>query len=240
MLPKHSLSEADFSSFDVMGDLTFGQSFEGLKKQRTHWAITSIHESNAALGVLGPIPWLIHLVTKLPDVLNPMYKLLKFSEDSVEQRRKMDVKEADIMTHILAADRFFDDPYKEYQLLMGDARLLIIGGSDTTASALAFLFYHFAKDASIVEKLRTELESNKIRNDDTFTVQAVQNLPYLNATIDETLRLHPPVPGLPIRDIPHGGLKVGEKLIPGDVQILTPQYSIHRCKSDRSPSQDLR
>ena len=67
-------------SFDVMGDLTFGQSFEGLKKQRTHWAITSIHESNAALGILGPIPWLIHLMMKLPNFLNPMFKLLKFSE----------------------------------------------------------------------------------------------------------------------------------------------------------------
>lgn len=170
-------------------------------------------------------------MTKLPNFMNPMYRLLKFSEDSVEQRRKMDVKEADIMTHILAADKFFDDPYKEYQLLMGDARLLIIGGSDTTASALAFLFYHLAEDPDLVKKLRAELEANGIRNDESFTVQSVQNLPYLNALIDETLRLHPPVPGLPIRDIPPEGLKVGDRFIPGGVQVLTPAYSIHRCES---------
>ena len=104
----------------------------------------------------------------------------------------MDVKEPDIMTHILAADRFFDDPYKEYQFLMGDARLLIIGGSDTTASALTFLFYHFARDPTLADKLRAELEANRIRNDESFTVQSVQHLPYLYALIGETLRLHPP------------------------------------------------
>jgi cytochrome P450 family 628 len=218
-------------SFDVMGDLTFGQSFGGLEQQRTHWAITAIHDSNAALGLLGPIPWLIHLMTKLPNFMNPMYKLLLFSEQSVEKRKQMDLKEPDIMSHILTADRFFENPELEYQLLMGDARLLIIGGSDTTASALVYLFYHLATDSGLVEKLRAELEANGIRSDDSFTVQAVQNLPYLNALIDEDLRLHPPVPGLPIRDIPAEGLKVGDKVIPGGVQILTPQYSIHRCKT---------
>lgn len=211
-----------------MGDLTFGHSFDGLSAQKTHWAITSIRESNAALGLLGPIPWLIHLMTKLPNLLNPMYKLLLFSEISVEERKQMTPAEPDIMSHLIGAGQFFSDPVQEFQLFTGDARLLVIAGSDTTATALTFLFYHLAIDPTLQHTLLTELTDNGITSSDDVTVQSVQDLPYLNAVINETLRIHPPVPSMTVRDTPAEGLKIGATILPGDITLYTPVYSIHR------------
>ena len=219
----------DFSSFDLMADLTFGQSFEGLKAQKTHWAITSIRDSETALGLLGPIPWLIHLMTKLPNFMNPMYKLLLFSEESVEKRRQMEPAEPDIMSHLLNADPFFSDPTQEYQLLTGDARLLIIGGSDTTAMSLTFLFYHLATDPSLQHNLHAELHAHNLTTPTSITVSSVKDLPYLNALLNENLRLHPPVPSAPVRDTPPSGLTLSPTThIPGSTTVYTPLHSIQR------------
>ena len=132
------------------------------------------------------------------------------------------------MSHLLEADRFFADPQREHQLMTGDARLLIIAGSDTTAATLTYLVYHLASDPSLEQTLFDELAAHGINDSTSITVDAVRNLPYLNALIKETLRLHPPVPSAIARDTPPEGLKLGDLFIPGEVTVHTPLYSIQR------------
>jgi tryprostatin B 6-hydroxylase len=93
------------------------------------------------------------------------------------------------MTPILAAGPFYNDPKKDELLLVGDARLIIIAGSDTSASTLTHAFYNLARDQSIVQKIREELQQHQIRNDNTFSITQLQHLAYLNAFINETLRM---------------------------------------------------
>ena len=127
---------------------------------------------------------------------------------------------------------FPNDKKRERLLLMGDARLLIVAGSDTTATTLVYFFYHAAKDPSIVDKLRAELREHNIKNDDTFEVQPLQYLTYLNALINETLRMHPPVPGGVFRDTPAEGVMMNGIQVPGGVKIIGPTWTIQRCKHD--------
>ena len=136
------------------------------------------------------------------------------------------------MSPILEAGAFFpDDKRRERHLLMGDARLLIVAGSDTTATTLVYCFYHLAKDPSLVDKLRSELEAHSIRNDDSFEVQPLQYLPFLNALINETLRMHPPVPGGVFRDTPAEGVEMNGVRLPGGIKTIGPHYTIQRCTS---------
>ena len=94
-------------------------------------------------------------------------------------------------------------------------------------TTLVFLFYHLAQAPAEAEKLRQELEHTE-----NFTNhKSLQNLEHLNGLINETLRLHPPVPSGGLRNTPLEGSAIDGKFIPGTTTVLIPHYSLGRRKS---------
>lgn len=110
----------------------------------------------------------------------------------------------------------------------GDARLIIVAGSDTTAATLTYCARELIKHPNAAEKLRREVAAH-IRDGQVDHI-SIQKCAYLNAVIDEALRLHPPVPAGLIRTTPPEGITVGKTYIPGDVNVILPLWSIQRCK----------
>ena len=119
------------------------------------------------------------------------------------------------------------DPKIELSWLQGDARLAIVAGTDTSTAALSYLFMELCRNPSIADKIRAELSAHNLTQD-TFSVYALQSCVYLNAVIDETLRLHPPVPDGVYRLTPPEGLQVGPTFIPGGVTVVNPIYTVQR------------
>ncbi|XP_055610254.1 cytochrome P450 4d2-like [Uranotaenia lowii] len=66
-------------------------------------------------------------------------------------------------------------------------------GHDTTASALTFLLYNIAKHPVVQQKLYDAVCS-VVKNSKHLDISTLNNLPYLDLVIKETLRLFPPVP----------------------------------------------
>lgn len=110
-------------------------------------------------------------------------------------------------------------------MLQGDARLIIVAGSDTTSATLTYLFYHLAKSPEQVERLRQELRPLTTGD---WSDKDIQHADHLNGAINEALRLHPPVPSGLYRLTPPGGMQVGDVYIPGGVTFYAPQYSMGR------------
>jgi cytochrome P450 len=96
---------------------------------------------------------------------------------------------------------------------------MIVAGSDTTSATITHLMYHLALDPNLVTKLREELSTT-----------APGDSKFLAAIINETLRLHPPVPSGVLRQTPLGGLRIGNTFIPGGVIVSTPIWSLGRCE----------
>ncbi len=136
-----------------------------------------------------------------------------------------------IISHLVAAYNESEKKDVDYQWLRGDTRLTIVGGSDTTAATLTFLFYHLAKDPSQVDKLRAELEpllNGKTRLDPKDVAKAQ----HLNGVIQEALRLHPAIPsGFP-RLTPPEGIMVSGTYIPGDTIVVLPVYAMQHDESN--------
>ncbi|KAI1348665.1 cytochrome P450 monooxygenase-like protein [Xylaria sp. FL0043] len=220
----------EWYAFDVMGDLAFGRSFKALESGKSHIYIDTMHKTSALpLGCLGTLPWVIQTITNLvPPRLNPFMTLVRYSNDCIEERKQRKPAEPDIMTPILAAGPFYEDPKADALLLVGDARLIIIAGSDTSASALIHCFYELGRDARVVQKIREELQQHGVRNDDSLSITQLQYLEYLNGFINETLRMHPTNPGGLFRLTPPGGVKLGGHYLPGGVKVVNPHYTVLR------------
>jgi cytochrome P450 len=135
----------------------------------------------------------------------------------------------DIVTPLIAPYEGKKPTGLDLTYLQGDTRLLIVAGSDTTSATLVYMFYHLSKNPSIVSKAREEIKP-LLREDGSFNHREATHNEYLNGIINETLRLHPPVPSAIQRITPPEGLKVGETFIPGDVVVWCPQYTLGRCK----------
>jgi hypothetical protein len=156
---------------------------------------------------------------------------------------------SDIMTWLIDAEKNGTDPINrdkrqvnstkygmcqdltEHRWMSGDARLIIVAGSDTTAATLTYIMYHLAKAPQLVEKLRGELrEINYLPGSET-EVRDIQDAKYLNGVINEALRLHPAVPSGLLRLTPPEGLYIEGTFIPGGVTISSPLYSMGRRES---------
>lgn len=96
-------------------------------------------------------------------------------------------------------------------------------------SSTCAILYYLARNRHVQDKLQRELDEQLGTEDEVATaVSQVKHLPYLDACINEGLRLHSTSSlGLP-RIVPEGGLTVcGQLFLEGTV-LSVPSYTIHR------------
>ncbi|KAF2473134.1 cytochrome P450 52A12 [Lindgomyces ingoldianus] len=109
---------------------------------------------------------------------------------------------------------------------------VLLAGRDTTASLLSNMFFELSKNPNIWAKLRAEVGELDGR---TPSYEELRNLKYLKWCLNESLRLHPVVPGngrFAIRDtvLPLGGGPKGTHplFIPRGTLVTYSPYGMHR------------
>nr|POE87438.1 tryprostatin b 6-hydroxylase [Quercus suber] len=214
-------------SFDVMGHLAFNKDYGLLETGEKPEALHLMTEGMQPLAILPPI-WLFRILVRLPGIGAGFQKFVNFCVGELTWRVNNPTDEKagqkDIMTSLLKAYQDVEHPEQD-PMLQADARLIIVAGSDTTSAALTYLFYHLAADPSQQKKLRAELEPLAV---DGWSDKDLIKAPLLNGAINETLRLHPPVPSGVSRLTPKEGIKVGDTWIPGNTNFIIPLYVMQR------------
>lgn len=110
--------------------------------------------------------------------------------------------------------------------------LTCLGASDTTAATLTCLFYNLAAHPEKYKELQKEVDKFFTEtNPNDFEATSLGKLQYLQACIDESLRLYPPVTSGLQRQTPPQGLQIGNTFIPGDTIVMTPTYTMCRGES---------
>ena len=93
---------------------------------------------------------------------------------------------------------------------------LLIAGSETTATLLCGVTFYLLTNPDSLQKLTDEIR-NSFSSAADITLRSLTKLPYLQACLDEALRLYPPVPSTLPRLVRPEGDVVNGKFIPGGV-----------------------
>ncbi|CAI6065999.1 unnamed protein product [Clonostachys chloroleuca] len=227
-----------FFGFDVMGDIGLSKDFHMVEREVEDPAIQGVHESMFAIGVFGTVPWLLSMLGKIPGAAGGYNKYTKWCHDELQEKRQIllsemaslkDQEPRDIMTWLLKAKEQGDPCAPPGDLAIEeDARLLIIAGSDTVASAITNALFYLTKNQNVYKTLQATLAKEFPGGDSDWTYEKARNIPYLDWVIQETLRLRPSVPGGLARVTPPEGLMVDGTFIPGDTVTSVPTYTIQR------------
>ncbi|KAI1283341.1 cytochrome P450 [Xylaria sp. FL0933] len=188
-------------SFDVMGEITFSKSFQTLTQPHSRPHMNTLRRFLSFLGPCSPSPWLLILGASLPWIAEGWKRMFKTFEACLSERIKL-------LSNVVTSS-------SDLHSLTGETVALVIAGSDTVASTLVYALFHLAKQ-------------NNIRD---LSASNVQDLPILNAFINETLRLHNPVPTGTPRDTGPKGLTIAGRYIPPGVTIVAPRYNIARLST---------
>lgn len=207
-----------WTTFDIVGELGFGETFGCLSSPMHHdWSamVFSHFRASALVTSVKFYPYLENVLRWfLPrDVSNRQNHFQKSREKVHRRLRDANTTKVDFMSYVLDQKLEERMSLKEIETTFN---ILVIAGSETTASALVgttgFLLRNPACMATLVKEIRGAFDEEK-----DITLAAVGRLSYLSAVIEEGLRMGPPVPsGLP-RVVPAAGAYVCDKWIPGGV-----------------------
>ncbi|KAI9441682.1 cytochrome P450 monooxygenase pc-bph [Lactarius indigo] len=187
-------------------------------------------EYSAAMGVLPP--WVRPLVKRYIPWYSRGSEAVKnlagLAIAAVAKRLASPAYRADLLSKLQQGKDEDGNPMGREELT-AEALTQLIAGSDTTSNSSCAITYYLASNPEVQKKLQNELdEALRGEEDPVSPYDAVKNLPYLNAVIDEGLRLHSTSGiGLP-RIVPEGGIKIGDHFFEQGTVLSVPSYTIHR------------
>ncbi|KAF5483981.1 Cytochrome P450 monooxygenase BOA3 [Colletotrichum fructicola] len=212
-------------TFDIIGDLTFGESFDAVGQGKTNvWV--SIIIDGGYFNMLSSLRRRLPLMNLILPFMLPKDSAAKYAMHNRLTGEKLDKR-------LEMGDSAHRDDFFSYILrkggnevsraeLVNQSSTLIVGGSETTATCLLALAYYLLKDRARLDKLNEEVRA-AFGSVGEITGESASRLPYLNAVIEESLRIFSPASfGLP-RTCP-GAIIDGHMILEG-VTVSVDQWA---------------
>ncbi|PLB48501.1 putative cytochrome P450 [Aspergillus steynii IBT 23096] len=224
-----------YYAFDTMGLIGFSKDFSQLEDGTEHAAIKDLHDQMLVLGFLKPVPWIFTILGTIQGLVGHYGQFMTYSQSQMAEKKSKWIADEekspkDVISWLLkASDENDQSAPPGDQALNEDGRLMLIAGSDTTAATLAHALYYLVKNQAVLKRLQLELDNAfSDHSGADLSTETLRTLPYLEAIINETLRLKPPVPSGQPRMTPPEGLQIDEVWIPGETIVIVSQHVMHR------------
>ncbi|KAG8168600.1 hypothetical protein KVR01_001349 [Diaporthe batatas] len=221
-----------FMATDIIGELTFGESFRMLEQGRKSEYIENLEKIAAVSAQRASFPTLARLafqgypIPGFNENTNLVKSIRIYATESLNRYRRLVEENSDkpfptLFTRLFKGEEDEDLTFKE---IVDEAQTYIIAGTDTTAITLTYTVWRVCQNPMIRKRLVEELQQLP----EEFGDHDALKLPYLNQVIEEALRLHGAAPsGLP-RVVPPEGATLAGKYIPGGTIVCTQAWSLHR------------
>lgn len=236
---------AEFENKELFGDLTLG-----VIARCAFATETNAHQKRGENPVIENVmkfvrfsKFRLFLFGVMPDVIkeaigfstaNPeaLDFLVQFSQSIVEQRKEMKSSKhhVDLLQLMIDAESTNADGGKDKltdEEIIANVLIILLAGYDTTASLLTYSTFCLAQHPEIQEKLRAEIVEAVRADNGEIRYETIMNLKYMDAVVNETLRMFPPIIKVDRRanedyEIKELGLKINK-----GVKIRAPIYAIH-------------
>ncbi|MCJ1387107.1 RNA polymerase II mediator complex subunit [Xylographa soralifera] len=223
----------NYFTIDVMGDLAFGESFDCLQNSDYHPWIKTLHSFLKGMVYLAATrfyPSVEYVFFKMlpKSVMDMQRKHAEFANEKIRRRLNVEMKRPDFMTPFMENNIGFEK--LSIREIESNFAILIVAGTDATATTLSGTINYLVLNPEVLERLTNEIRTSFKRESD-ITIAAAQNLAYLNAVINEGLRLCNPVPGGLPRIVPTGGDIYAGHWIPENTSISVRPYVISRSEA---------
>lgn len=212
-----------YTTFDIIGNLTFGEDFGCLEGSGYHpWIALVLGSFKGrvkiqifnALGFL----WSARIMRWLGGKARQMHFELVLSK--TKKRIGMGTNRSDFMDTLIKDGMSIDG-------LKRNATLLVNAGSETTATLLTGAVFLLATHEDVLKKLVAEVRGRFQRPED-MTLSSVASLTYMLAVLDEALRVYPPDAVSSPRLVPAGGHEIAGSFVPGGTRVGIWQWAMYR------------
>ncbi|KAA8913662.1 cytochrome P450 [Sphaerosporella brunnea] len=217
-------------TFDIMGELCFGKTFGMLTEQSQRFVSDLIGKATHNHYICGNYLPIRHLGLGrflFPTIARDRWRFIEHSRACANERMEMaHAAKKDFFYYLLNAKDPETGRGFSTKELWGEANVLMIAGSDTTATALSSTIFHLCRHPQMLAKLKAEIRGAFASPDDIVTGKELADCHYLKACVDEAMRLAPPVPGLLPREV-IAPCKIDGHDIPEGTVVGVPIYTIH-------------
>ncbi|KAF6812374.1 L-ornithine-N5-monooxygenase [Colletotrichum musicola] len=218
--------------FDNMGRVAFSRDFGTVKDGREDRMLDLIEITFKLAARMGQTPWPLVFLASLPR-FGMQKEFEALGARLIDERMAVDTDETHDMLRYFIDDLNSDKPRTFFNLniLYSDSHAILIGATDTISCALGYSFYFLARDPNLQQRLRDEIAPTHGKTlPGEFSVADLQKVEFLEAFINETLRMHAPAALNGPRMAPPEGVEVDGTFIPGGVTLITPLHIYHRSE----------
>ena len=227
-----------FVVFDIISDLSFGQSFACLDTSTFHPWPAQMMDTLALIPYLSCIarfplpspiaslaaPLLTKLVPEASRAASARHKA--WSHEQVEKRLNTETERADFLTYIT---RHNEDP-KEGGMsraeIHANASTFLQAGAETTAALATAAVYFLLCNPNCYQRVVGEVRAAFATDEEIDISAIIDRLPLLQAVIDESFRLYPPaIVGQP-RRVPSGGREIAGHFVSEGTSVQMHSYAI--------------
>lgn len=155
------------------------------------------------------------------------FQALSKSQSDWRAAQKDDTTRRDLFAALLEArDPETGTSYTPEELI-AEAGILIVAGSDTTATSLSATFFYLLHNQNAYARVREEVHRVFANLEDIRIGAQLASCKYMYACIDEAMRMAPAVGAVLPREILKGGLVVEGHHFPQGVDIGVASYALH-------------
>ncbi|KAI1324101.1 cytochrome P450 [Xylariaceae sp. FL0255] len=231
-VPVEMVKMYNLTTFDIMGELVYGEPLGMLESSEyTPWVATILQ-----FFTLVPVVQFVEYYSILKVLFTAFepksWRELRtthqrYSADRLDLRLAKGSEKPDVWNSLGKEE---DGAVMTKSQMHTHADILMTAGTETSASLLSGLTYLLLTNPRCMEILTSEIRGS-FSSSDQIDLDSITKMPYLNACIEEGLRVYPPVPsGFPRQVAPGGNAIMGKWVPPGTC------VSVHTTSSYRDPN----